>query len=139
MVAAIVSLLALVPGVASGAHVTAPKSGAKYSGRTDQDRRLDLVISGKSVQIVAFDFACGRKAIARTGLQEIQLKHSAKGYRFGIVANGIVSYSDDEPDENAEIAIRGRFSRTAKTVVGVLRVETPRCHHTGPIEWRAKR
>jgi hypothetical protein len=139
-----VAALAAIPAAAGAAQlqsatVKAPKSGAKYTGQTAHKLDLTLSISGKSVQIVAFQFACGRKTTASTSLQAIPLKRTDDGYRFKISTNGIVSYADQQPDENAAIAVRGLFSRSAKTVSGLLRVKTPRCHDTGYVKWSAKR
>ncbi len=136
--------IALVPVAAAraagleAATVRAPKSG-KYAGVTGQDQKLTLYVSGKSVQIVAFKFACGRKAIGSTSVQAIPLKRTDEGYRFKTSANSIVSYSDEQPDENGPVYLRGRFSRSGKSVVGLLRVQTKRCHDTGYVDWHAKR
>lgn len=135
-------LTALVPVLAiaaPAAGVTAPKSGAKYSGKTEQAHRIDLSVRGKSVEYVSFRFNCGRKAIGATGLQDIPLKRTSKGYRFEVDAHASMSFSDEQPDENAAVYVRGRFSGTARSVRGLVRVKSERCHDTGYISWRAKR
>jgi hypothetical protein len=119
----------------TAAKVTAPKSGSMYHGRPG---KLQIYISGKTIQIVAFQFQC-KKTTGATSLSDIKLTKSRRGYRFGIKAHGIVTYRDDHADENGTISISGRFSRTAKSAGGSLRVRTPRCGDTGTIEWRAKR
>jgi hypothetical protein len=118
---------------AAAAKVKAPKSGM-YHGPGG----LQMSISGKSVEIVAFEFAC-KNTKGATSLSSIALKKSPRGYRFGIKAHGIVSYRDNQPDENGAIDISGRFSRTGTSAAGTLRVKTPRCGGTGAIKWRAKR
>jgi hypothetical protein len=123
----------------AAAAVKAPKSGAKYTGQTAQGHPIELVIQRKSVYYISFRFACGRKAIAATGLQDIPLRRTSKGYRFAIDAHSSMSFSDDQPDENAAVSVKGRFSRTARTVEGSARVRSERCHDTGSISWRAKR
>jgi hypothetical protein len=135
---AIAALVVLGAAAAVHADATPSKPGAKYTGKTAQGTKLTLMVSGKKVDIVAFEFNCGRKTVGATSLQDLPLKRTDAGYTFNVSANGIVSYRDEQPDENAEVAIRGRFSRSAKTVAGVLRVASPRCHHTGPVDWRAK-
>lgn len=120
--------------------VKAPKSG-KYTGTTGASRTLTLYVSGKSVSIVAFQFACGQ-AKGNASISDIALKKTKKGYRFSVSTHGIVTYSDSDshPDENGTIAIKGRFDRkTAKKVAGTVRVKTPRCGDTGSVYWTASR
>jgi len=127
------------PGAALAAtSVKAPPSGAKYSGTTEQEKRVTLQMSEKAVELLAFQFNCGRKAVGSTSVQSIPLTRSDRGYRLKVSTNGIVSYSDEQPDENAKITIRARFSRTAKTIAGWFQLQTPRCHSSGTVEWRAK-
>lgn len=138
------ALVASIPVGAGAASIekaspTAPKSGTTYSGSTEEDERITLRIARRSIEIAAWRFRCGNKAIGITSLQALPLRYSETGYRFKLSTSGIVSYSDEQPDENAVIAFRGRFSRSAKTVTGLFRVKTKRCHDTGYVEWRAKR
>jgi hypothetical protein len=121
------------------APVVTPKAGWKYSGKTEQRRRVTLQTGSRSIEIVGFSFACGQHVAGYTSLSSIRLRSSDSGYRFKISAHGIVSYSDERPDQNASIALSGRFSRTAKTVQGLVRVKTPRCRDTGDLTWRATR
>jgi hypothetical protein len=144
---AALAALALVPVAALPAtaaakhkhHVKTPKSG-KYSGFAGAGRPLTLYISGKTVQLVSFRFACG-SAHGTTNLNDIPLKKTKKGYKFSISAHGLVTYSDSNthPDENGAIFIKGRFTRSGKNPKGVLRVKTPRCGSTGDVQWSAKR
>src|SRR4051794_27211557 len=80
---------------AAAAKVKAPRS-ALYQGRR---ARLQMQISGKAIQIVAFEFPC-EDTRGATSLTDNALKKTRRGYRFGIKAQGIVTYRDDEPDEN---------------------------------------
>jgi hypothetical protein len=121
------------------ASPTAPKSGAGYSGKTEEGQRVTLRISGRSIEIAAWRFRCGDEVLGITSLEAILLRHSENGYRFKLTTNGIVSYSDEAPDENARIAFRGQFTRSARGVSGLFRVKTRRCGDTGYVEWRAKR
>jgi hypothetical protein len=144
---AFVAALALVPTAGASAWETsggggqttkpvkAPPDGAEYDGTSP---KVTILISGKSIQIFAFRFPC-KQVKGNTSLQDIKLKKTDKGYKFGIDANGIVTYSDSEthPDENGAISLSGRFGRRAKTVAGHFRVKTPRCD-SGKVAWDAK-
>jgi hypothetical protein len=118
--------------------VKAPKSGSTYTGHHPG---VTLSISGKSVQIFAVRYPC-KKVKGNTSLQDIKLHKGKRGYTFKIKSFGIVTYSDsddpDHPDQNGAITLNGRFSRKAKTVVGHVRVQTPRCD-SGKIAWSAKK
>jgi hypothetical protein len=115
-----------------------PKSGSTFKGGTAQHRKLTLMISGKSIQIVAFKFNCGALT-GNTSLQDIKLTKGKAGYKFAISSFGIVGYSDQQADENGSIKISGRFNRVGKWVEGALRVKTSRCGDTGSRKWYAKR
>ena len=134
------SLLALalviaVPATAMAATApTAPKSGSTYEGPAPAD--VVLRVSGRSVEIVAFTFPC-KDVTGRTSLNDFRLKRTAKGYRFNADANGIVTYSDEQGDENARTHISGRFAMKAGSVRGHLRVKSKRCGDTGHLKWRA--
>jgi hypothetical protein len=137
LAAAALAALGLVPAAGASAWETsggggqtpkpvkAPKDGAEYDGTSP---RIQIAISGKSIQIFAFRFPCNQVK-GNTSLQDIALKKTDKGYKFSIAASGIVTYSDSEthPDQNGAISIDGRFGRLAKTVAGHFRVRTPRC------------
>jgi hypothetical protein len=134
---AVAAMLALVPiAGAATQKVKAPKSG-QYNG-TARGKDLTLIVSGKSIEIVAFSFACDGTA-GRTSLDSIALKKTKKGYAFGIRAHGSITFSDNQPDENGAVDISGRFARDGKRASGVYRVRSPRCHDTGNIKWSAKR
>jgi hypothetical protein len=139
LLAAAAVAAALPAGADAVASPTLPKPGSTYSGVTEDDERITLRMSRKSIEIVGWRFRCGDDVSGITSLQSIPLRHSEDGYRFKLTTFGIVSYSDEQPDENARIAFRGRFSRSAKTVAGLFRAKTPRCGDTGYVEWRAKR
>jgi hypothetical protein len=115
--------------------VKAPKSGSEFTGARGT---LSLFIAGRSIELAAFDFECGA-ATGRVSLNDIALERTRRGYSFDTKAHGNVTYSDDQPDENASVAFRGRFTRGAKRVRGVYRVKSPRCGSTGAVEWRARR
>ena len=133
-----IAFAAAAPVATAKQKVKAPKSG-KYEGTTGAGRDLTIYVSGKAVQLIAFGFPC-KNTSGNTSLSDIKLKKTRKGYRFSTTAHGIVSYSDERPDENGTIKIAGRFSRkTAKTVKGSLSVKTPRCGSTGAFKWHASR
>ena len=130
--------LALVAGAADGAKrppVKAPKSGSQYSTKSG---RVALYISGKSIQLAFIEFKCGQTT-GKTNLNAIKLKKTSTGYGFTIKTHGNVTYSDEQPDENAAVKMSGKFSRDAKTVKGFYRVTSPRCGGTGDVHWKASR
>jgi hypothetical protein len=130
---ALTTALALVPVAADATTaVKTPKPGT-WSGRPG---KVIMSISGKSIDLVAFSFACGN-ASGRTTLNGIVLKKTAKGYKFAVKAHGNVSYSDGQPDENGSVELAGRFSRTGKSAGGTWRVKTARCGRTKTTKWRA--
>jgi hypothetical protein len=137
--AGVAASLALVPVAAEGSKpkVKLPKAGS-YSGSTAKNRSIDLYVSGKSVQLAAFSFAC-RGADGRTSLNGIKLVKTRKGYKFALKAHGNVSFSDEGPDENAKVDIAGRFAASGTKATGTFRVKSPRCPDTGSIHWRVKR
>jgi hypothetical protein len=133
-----IALVAVGPAAASGwgstakPKVKAPKSGSEYDGT----HKLVLYISGKSIEIVAFNFRCGHTT-GRTSLNDIPLKKTKKGYRFAIKAHGSITFADGRPDENGAVNISGRFGRRAKRVAGHFRVKSPSCGNTGVVAWKA--
>lgn len=138
--AAVASGLALVilAGSAEGAKrppVKAPKSGSQYSTKSG---RVALSISGKSIQLAFIEFKCGATT-GKTNLNAIKLKKTSNGYGFTIKTHGNVTYSDDQPDENAAVKLSGKFSRDAKTVKGIYRVTSPRCGSSGDVHWKGSR
>jgi hypothetical protein len=121
--------------------VTPPKAGA-YTGSAGVGRDITVYVTGRasnrSISIVAFKFACG-KVSGRTSLNDIPLTRTRLGYRFGIRANGLVTYLDGHTDENAAIQIRGRFNRRGTRAAGFLRVRAPHCRDTGQDYWSVRR
>jgi hypothetical protein len=126
-----------VPVAAGGATtVKAPKSGSTYASKAPYN--LTLQVRGRSVEIVSFSFPCG-DVTGRTSLNDFRLKRTPKGYRFNADAHGLVTYSDEQGDENATTHISGRFDLDAKKVRGHLRVKSKRCGDTGNLGWVATR
>jgi hypothetical protein len=134
--AALALALVAVAGAAKQPTVKVPKSG-QYNGAA-RGKSIMLVTSGKSIQIVAFDFACAGTQ-GRTSLTDIKLKKTAKGYKFTIKAHGTISFRDDQPDENGAVDISGRFTRSGKSASGVLRVKSHRCGDIGNVNWKVRR
>jgi hypothetical protein len=112
-----------------------PPDGARYTGT----HRLMLQISGKQIEIVSFRFPC-KTAKGDTSITGIPVTKAAKGYKFSIETNGIVTYTDSatHPDQNGMITFAGQFGRLAKTVKGHFRVKTPRCD-SGRIDFSGQR
>jgi hypothetical protein len=127
------AVLAAMPATAAAATVKAPKSGSSYE--SGPPFSVLVQISGRSVEIAAFNFGC-KDVFGRTSVNDFRLKRTEKGYRFHAAAKAIASYSDGT-DENVSVRFSGRFSRSAKTVRGHLRVKSTRCSDTGYFRWRA--
>ena len=132
-----VAVLALAP-IAGAAKQTVkvPKSGEYHGNPRGQDLTLD--ISGKTIQIAVFGFRCA-DTTGRMGLNDIRLKKTSKGYKFGITAYGGITFAGGEGAENGKASISGQFTRSGKRATGVFRVKSPTCHDTGQIKWSAKR
>jgi hypothetical protein len=131
-----VAALVVPAAVPAATAPRAPKSGSTYTNGAPSS--VFMRISGRSVEIVAISFPCG-DASGRASLNDFRLKRTSKGYRFNADANGLVSYSDEAPDENGTVHVSGRFEMDAKRVRGHIRVKTPRCGNTGDLKWRAKK
>jgi len=133
----VVATLALVPiADAANPRVRPPKSG-QYDGHP-RGKDLTLYVSGRSIQLAAFSFKCADTS-GRMSLNDIPLKKTSKGYKFGLNANGSITFADEQPDENGKVSISGQFTRSGKKVTGVFRVRSPRCQDTGNIKWSARR
>jgi hypothetical protein len=127
-----VALLLVPASSAAAAPVKAP-SGT-YAGSPGE---IMLAVSRTSISIAAFAFPC-RSTRGRTALNDVPVKRTRKGFRFSIRAHGSASFEDGSPDNNVAIELRGRFSRTAKSVRGVFRVTGAGCR-TGDIAFTALR
>jgi hypothetical protein len=136
--AAVLALtLAATAAEAQTTTVRAPKSGSTYTSGPPSD--VFMRISGRSVEIVSLSFPCKGEVRGRASLNDFRLKRTDRGYRFNADANSIVSYSDEEPEQNGKVHISGRFALDAKSVRGHIRVRTKRCGDTGHLKWRAKK
>ncbi|HEX8742009.1 MAG TPA: hypothetical protein VF712_02640 [Thermoleophilaceae bacterium] len=133
---ALALVLALPAAAGAATTVKAPKSGSVYRSGAPSD--VFMRISGRSVELVAISFPCG-EVTGRTSLNDFRLKRTDRGYRFNADANGLVSYSDEAPDQNGRVHVSGRFALDAKTVRGHIRVTSKRCGATGDLKWRATR
>jgi hypothetical protein len=131
--AAALAAPAALPAAAPATSVKAPRDG-QYEGK----RNFFMLVSGKNVDIVAFDFPCG-KAKGRISLNDIDLRKTKKGYKFSVEAHGNVTYSDNHPDENAASGISGQFNRKGRKPHGRLQAISPRCGNTGKLDWKASR
>jgi hypothetical protein len=123
--------------MAAGTRVKAPRSG-QYAGLTAEKHPLKLYVSGKTIDLAAFEFDC-KTTVGKGSLDDLRLTKTKRGYRFAIRAYGSLSFADEGDDENALVHLSGRFSRDARAVRGVLTVKSPRCGNTGSIKWTAHR
>lgn len=134
-------VLTLKRRAAGGAGVAAARAAkvkrpiGMFTGRPG---KIEIYAGNRSLDLFAFSVKCGDGS-ARAGLNAIQLKKTRRGYRFAIKANASFTYSDGHPDQNGSVSLSGRFSRTGKSVKGVLRAKTPHCGDSGRVEWRAAR
>jgi hypothetical protein len=139
-VIAAAATLALVPIADAAKHkqprVRVPKSG-HFHGASG-GRAIDLYTQGRVIQLAAFDFKCG-DVKGRTSINDIKMKWSKKGYRFGLTTNGNITYSDEQQDENGAISFWGRFTPAGNRVRGTYRVKSQRCGSTRTVEWNARR
>ncbi|HEX8051518.1 MAG TPA: hypothetical protein VF517_00885 [Thermoleophilaceae bacterium] len=138
LAAALVALAAVSAPtpVLAASQVRAPRSGSEYTSGAPRD--VLLRVSGRSVEIVAITFPCG-KTFARASLSDFPLKRTSRGYRFNADANAIVTYANGKPDENGAVHISGRFSLDARTLRGHIAAKTRRCGSTGDLSWKAKK
>ena len=135
-VAAVALVLAPLAAEAAKSTVKAPKSGT-YDGGTAEHKPITLYISGKSIDLAAFSFKCTGTG-GRTSLNGIKLVKAKNGYKFSLKANGSISFSDEQPDENGKVEIAGRFTKSGKKATGTFRIRSSRCH-TGTVDWRVRR
>jgi hypothetical protein len=128
----------VVPVATAGAaKVKAPRSN--YAGTTEQKQPISLSVDRSNISIIAIRFACEGDVTGNTSAQDIKVKKTKRGYSFSIKTYGIASYSDGQGDDNAAINISGRFSPSAKSVKGTVKVGTHRCGSTGTTVWSARR
>lgn len=133
--AALAALAVALPTAAAGdtqQKVRVPKSGT-WSG----PRNTVMVVSGKTIDLLAFNFPC-HKAKGRTSLNSIPLRKTKRGYKFSLSTHGNVTYSDDRPDQNGSIDMSGQFNRRGRKVAGRFQVVTKRCGSTGKLDWSAE-
>jgi hypothetical protein len=132
---ALVASLAVALPATAVAKVTAPNGD--YTG----PRNLFMRISGKRIEILAFNFPCHKhpKSHGRTSLDDIPLKKRDQGYKFSIKAYGLVTYSNNHVDENGVTSISGQFGRKGKSVHGRFQSSTRHCGATGKLNWSAER
>src|SRR3712207_3441315 len=100
-------------------------------------RGLTMRVTGRTIELLAFDFPC-RNTRGRTSLNGIALEKTSNAYEFSIKARGIVSYRDGKPDDNGLTSISGEFSENGRSADGRLQVTTKRCGTTRELDWRAR-
>lgn len=126
-------MLALVAG--AEAKVRAPKGD--YTG----PRQLFMRVSDKTIDIIAFNFPCNKHpgVRGRTSLNAIPLRRTDDGYKFSTKQFGIVTYSNNRPDQNGVTSISGQWGRKGGFVRGRFQSSTRYCGPTGKLEWKANR
>lgn len=113
----------------AGAATAVKRPSGKYNGATAQEGNLVINISKnrKFVKLIGFQFYCDDQASGVTGLQNLKLKKTSKGYKFSGAASSAATYSDDAPAEDGTVRVSGRFSKNGKAATGKFSVSTPRC------------
>jgi hypothetical protein len=137
-----VPLLVLAFAVAASAGAGAATAKVKApDGSYTGPRKLVMEISGKTIDIMAFNFPCPKKPKlhGRTSLNDIPLRKTSEGYKFSIKLRGIVTYSDQRHDENGFTSISGQFGRKGKSAHGRFMEATGRCGRTDKLKWSAER
>jgi hypothetical protein len=134
-IAPAILVLALLLPAGAGAKVRAPKGD--YTGPRD----LFMRISDKTIEIAGFNFPCPKhpKAHGRTSLTSIPLKKTDKGYKLSSKEYGIVSYSNNSPDQNGVTSISGQFGPRGGFVRGRFLTTTRYCGATDKLDWKANR
>lgn len=132
LVALVATLGLALPAAADEQKVKVPRSGT-WTG----PRKAVMIVSGKSIDLLAFNFPC-RKTKGRTSLNDIALRKTSEGYKFSVSVHGNVSYQDEHVDQNGVISMSGQFNRRGTKVAGRFRVTTKHCGDTGKLDWSAK-
>ena len=127
LTAAFVAVGLMAPGFS--AALTRP--AGTYTGHAET---FSMVVAGRSIQIVGFDFRC-RGTTGRTSLSAIPIRRARGRWRFSIRTFGSVTYRDDHPDENARVRVSGRFTPTAGR--GTARVDITSRHCGRTTAWYA--
>lgn len=100
--------------------------------------RIVMSVDRRSIEIVAIDFRCGSTRGA-TSVSAIPIRKVRGRWRFSIRTFGLATYADDHPDENVRVRLSGRFSPSARLVVGRYRIRARHCGRTRAVSWRAYR
>jgi hypothetical protein len=139
LLAALALPAAALPGLAGGdePRVKAPKSGSSYEGKTEKGRAVALSIDGKAVGFFFAAFSCDG-TIARMSIQDIPLKRTKHGYKFGIHAYAHVGFDDGAPEQDGPAIVWGRFGRQARRAAGHVSVGVQRCE-SGRLDWTVKK
>ena len=119
LTAAMLLLGPMAPGFSAGVK----RPAGEYTGQRGQ---LLISVTGRSIELAAFDFPC-RRTTGRTSLNDIPIRRARGRWRFSIRTFGIATYRDDFPDENARIRFTGRFTPNGRRVTGTVTFTTPHC------------
>ena len=119
---------------AAGAQAPKRPSGTYESG----GGKVMLSVSGNEIVVAALDFRC-RSTTGRISVNDVAITRRRGRFRFSTRTFSNATYRDDHPDENARVRLSGRFSPTARVVVGTLVVTSPHCGRTRELSWSATR
>lgn len=131
--AALLGLAVAAPTAGAGG-VAKPRSGTTYTGSPG---KVELLTGASGLDLVAFTIRCGRTT-ARTVLNDVALRRTARGYAFSLRSGAGFTYGDDDNGANGSVTVSGRFSTTARTARGTVRATVKRCG-TQRLTWTATR
>ena len=133
-VAATTALLcAFTPAAVAAAAVKRP-SGT-YTG---EGGRVTLEVARGVIALAALDFPC-RDTRGRVTFSDVRITKRRKAWRFSLLIYGTISYTDGHADENGRFRFSGRFSPSARAVVGRLSMRSPYCGSPSVRRWSAAR
>ena len=131
---AIATVAASAPAAeALGAQPKRPSG--QYSG---EGGRFMLIVSGRTIDVAAFDFPCGATR-GRTTVNDVRIRKRRGRWRFSIRTFGSATFDDERPDANVRIAFSGRFSPTARVATGKLTVSASTCGSKKTQDWTTNR
>ncbi|HWT92303.1 MAG TPA: hypothetical protein VN238_04855 [Solirubrobacteraceae bacterium] len=125
--------LSVAAGPAAAAEVRKPRAGTTYTGSPG---KVELTVGTSGLDLVAFSVRCGTTT-ARAALNGVALKRTRRGYALAFRGRAGFTYADDEDGANGSVTLTGRFSTTAKSARGTVRVRVARCG-TRTLRWTAR-
>jgi hypothetical protein len=117
----------------AAAEVRKPRAGTTFTGSPG---RVELAVGASGLDLVAFSVRCG-KTTARTALNGVALTRTRRGYELAFRGRAGFTYADDDGGADGSVTLAGRFSTTARSASGTIRVRLARCG-TRQVRWTAR-